>query len=109
VWEGDRPTYVTLVRWATHPLALAAWVGWAAEPEGGSAPPPGAPCPLCGFPTYAWAPAIDFLVEQLIQEDFPAWRRRDGACARCVEGYAVRRGFPVLGGRLRAAWYGGRE
>ena len=95
LWEGERPTYVTLVRWATDPLALAAWVGWAAEPEGGSAPPPGAPCPLCGFPTYAWAPAIDFLVEQLIQEDFPAWRRRDGACARCVEAYAVRREFTV--------------
>ncbi|MBI3974856.1 MAG: hypothetical protein HY334_00515, partial [Armatimonadetes bacterium] len=95
LWEGERPTYATLVRWATDPAALAAWVGSAAEPEGGAVAPLGTPCPLCGFSTYAWGPAIDPEVEQLIQTDFPAWRRRDGACARCVEAYTVQREFAV--------------
>lgn len=104
LWEGDRPTYALLVRWAADPAALAAWVGWSADGAEPAAASLGAPCPLCGFPTYAWAPAIELPVEQVIQEDFPAWRSRDGACARCVEAYAVRREFTAPVGGTSPAW-----
>ncbi len=96
--------YALLVRWAADPAALAAWVGWSTDGAEPAAASLGAPCPLCGFPTYAWAPAIDLPVERVIQEDFPAWRSRDGACARCVEAYAVRREFTAPVGGTSPAW-----
>ncbi len=48
---------------------------------------PGASCPLCKFPTFAWAdkPAVD-----AIRRDFPRWRPEDGCCARCAELYSTR-------------------
>jgi len=93
LWEGERPTYASLVRWATDPAALAAWAGLtlAAEDPRGT-PPPGAPCPLCGFATYAWAPEIDPVIAAAIQADVPEWQPADGVCARCVEAYVAPRG-----------------
>lgn len=90
LWEGERPTYAALARWATDPGVLAAWAGvgpGAAAQR--SALAPGAPCPLCGFPTYDWAPEIDAITADAIRTDFPRWRFTDGVCARCVEAYAV--------------------
>lgn len=93
LWEGERPTYGTLVRWATDPAALAVSVGFALEADQNSPiPPPGAPCPLCGFATHAWAPRIDPAVALRIQADVPAWRPADGVCARCAEGYQMAAG-----------------
>jgi len=93
LWEGERPTYADLVRWATDPGALAAWAGFtrAAEDHKGT-PPPGAPCPLCGFATYAWAPEVGPVIAAAIQADVPGWWPADGVCARCVEAYAAPRG-----------------
>lgn len=91
LWEGERPPYALLVRLAVDPAVVAAWAGASLTLEGRvTGPLPGAPCPLCGFPTHAWAPAIDDTVAGLIEADFPTWRRNEGACARCVEGYALR-------------------
>ncbi len=47
---------------------------------------PGAPCPLCKFPTFVWAdaPAVD-----AIRRDFPRWSPEHGCCARCAELYSM--------------------
>jgi len=91
LWAGERPTYTALLAWATDPGVLAASVG--ASPESAGAvevpPPPGASCPLCGFPTHAWAHPVDAAVARRIQEDVPRWVPALGVCARCVEAYAV--------------------
>ena len=93
LWEGERPAYASLVRWSIDPGALAAWAGFTLEAEDHrSTPPPGAPCPLCGFATYAWAPEIDAVIAVAIQADIPGWQPADCVCARCVEAYAVPRG-----------------
>jgi len=93
LWDGERPPYATLVRWATNPGVLAAWAGFTLETgDHQDTPPPGAPCPLCGFATYAWAPEVDTEMAVAIQADLPGWQRGDGVCARCVEAYAVPRG-----------------
>lgn len=90
LWEGERPTYQMLLHLASDRSALAAFAGMAAGGDPGDpAPMPGGRCPLCGFPTYAWAPAIDEAVAARIAADFPHWHHGHGACARCVEGYAV--------------------
>jgi hypothetical protein len=91
LWEGERPAYAALVQMAANPAALAAWAGIAPDADGASSDPlPGTPCPLCDFPTHAWAPTIDATLASLIGAEFPSWQRSRGACARCVEGYQVR-------------------
>jgi hypothetical protein len=47
---------------------------------------PGAPCPLCKFPTFVWAdaPLVD-----VIHRDFPRWVPEHGCCARCAELYSM--------------------
>jgi len=93
LWEGERPTYATLARWAVDPGALAAWAGFTLPAQDqGASPPPGAPCPLCGFATYAWAPEIDAVTAAAVRADIPHWQPAAGMCARCAEAYAVPRG-----------------
>ncbi|MCG3146909.1 MAG: hypothetical protein PCFJNLEI_00344 [Verrucomicrobiae bacterium] len=49
---------------------------------------PGAPCPLCKFPTFVWAtepPVVE------IGKDFPHWLPAHGCCARCAELYSTGR------------------
>jgi hypothetical protein len=48
---------------------------------------PGAACPLCKFPTFAWADAPP---AESIQRDFPRWLPEHGCCARCAELYTTR-------------------
>ncbi len=52
---------------------------------------PGAPCPLCNFPTYHWEEDLPTdpkdPVAKIIRENHPGWTLRDGACPRCIEGY----------------------
>ena len=96
LWNGARPTYAELVAFARDPLALAIWCGIpaadgvaSAQSAGWAAPVPGAPCPLCGFPTFAWERAIPEGVAARIAADFPTWSPARGACERCVEGYTA--------------------
>lgn len=92
LWEGMRPTFDELVRFAADPHALARWSGVHLDEAGGpdtGRPVPGAPCPLCRFPTHAWAWPIPERIAALIASDFPAWSAAEGACERCVERYAV--------------------
>lgn len=90
LWEGERPTYTMLLRAASDRAVLAAFVGMAVGGDSEDPVPlPGGRCPLCGFPTHDWAPAIDEPVAAKIVADFPRWHRGHGACGRCVEGYAL--------------------
>jgi hypothetical protein len=52
---------------------------------------PGAPCPLCGFPTFDWAQAApdDERLQKAIVRDFPEWQPIRPICGRCAEIYAV--------------------
>jgi hypothetical protein len=54
---------------------------------------PGGACPLCKFPTFDWAGGTELGPEIVgaIQQQFRAWRREDGCCARCAELYAMAR------------------
>ena len=47
---------------------------------------PGAACPLCKFPTFAWA---DTPPADAIRRDFPRWLPAHGCCARCAELYST--------------------
>lgn len=74
LWNGPRPTHAELVTQATI-------VRDEAQHE------PGSSCPLCRFPTFAWAsdpPA------KAIGRDFPQWTIAQGCCARCAELYSVK-------------------
>ena len=52
---------------------------------------PGAPCPLCGFPTFHWAEPAAFTTDLVttLRQQFPNWQPSDGACSRCIETYQV--------------------
>jgi hypothetical protein len=91
LWNGARPTYAALTAFVRDPQALALWGGLLPAVGVASAPAhaPGAPCPLCGFPTFSWETAIPQAIAGRIAGDFPAWSPALGACQRCVEGYAV--------------------
>ncbi len=77
LWRDPAPTHAGLV-------ALAA--GRAArEPH-----QPGAPCPLCAFPTHHWADAGEPALIRAIRTDVPGWEPADGLCDRCLEMYEIR-------------------
>ncbi|MDR7480900.1 MAG: hypothetical protein QN203_00125 [Armatimonadota bacterium] len=99
LWDGMRPTFDELVRFAVDPHALARWSGVHLDQDEGPGgwSGPGAPCPLCRFPTHAWASPVPEGIVALIATDFPGWSPAEGACERCVERYAV---AAELGGAL---------
>lgn len=61
-------------------------------------PAPGASCPLCEFPTFAWV-AEDALPADLartIAAQYPGWTPEQGLCGRCLETYqALAGGAPA--------------
>lgn len=77
LWKDARPTHAGLV-------ALAVGRG-AREPH-----QPGAPCPLCAFPTHHWADTTDDTLIRAILTDVPGWESEDGLCDRCFEMYEIR-------------------
>ncbi len=78
-WNKTSPRHVELMALAADPRDLA----HAHEPL------PGATCPLCNFPTFAWADAKMLAPETvaLVRSEFPSWRVEEGLCGRCVETY----------------------
>ncbi|HEU5395292.1 MAG TPA: hypothetical protein VFV36_10900 [Candidatus Methylomirabilis sp.] len=78
--------------------AHADLVAFAADPGGGLAtraegPHPGERCPLCRFPTHAFAAAPAGLpagVLDRIRTDFPAWDPDWGLCQHCADLYRAR-------------------
>lgn len=77
LWQDPQPVHAGLV-------ALA--LGRAArEPH-----QPGAPCPLCAFPTHHWVDTADDTLIRAIHMDVPGWEPEDGLCDRCFEMYEIR-------------------
>ncbi len=83
LWTNPAPAHRILEELVCDPRQL----------QSTSGPRPGAPCPLCGFPTFAWA-TVATLAEQAlsaIRSEFPHWTPEQGACARCSDIYRVNR------------------
>jgi len=76
LWTNPAPSHRVFLELVCDPCQLRAAPG----------PWPGAPCPLCGFPTFAWADAssLPHDTERAIQAEFPQWTLKQGACARCA-------------------------
>jgi hypothetical protein len=52
----------------------------------------GSRCPLCAFPTYAFAPELEKLSDKVIaeiQSDFPNWQIAQGLCVQCADLYCA--------------------
>jgi hypothetical protein len=92
LWNGPRPSFPQLRRWAEDPPALAIAVGRTI-----SAAPPAGPqagvCPLCRFPSAALELPTPALAE-LVGAEFPGWRPDERLCGRCGDRYR----FAQLGG-----------
>jgi hypothetical protein len=82
LWNNPQPTHRALEGLVCDPRQL----------QSGTGPRPGASCPLCGFPTFAWADdsSLTESAVNLIRSEFPHWTPEQGACARCVDIYQLR-------------------
>jgi len=77
LWKDERPTHARL-------LAVALGRG-SREPH-----QPGAPCPLCAFPTHHWKDVTEDTLIRAIHLDVPDWEPDHGLCGRCFEMYELR-------------------
>jgi hypothetical protein len=79
LWRGELAQHGPLVAIAADPRAL----------RGRHAPVPGAPCPLCGFATFAWSDTKGMrgAARERMHVDFPHWGGDEPVCARCAEMY----------------------
>ena len=83
LWDNPAPAHSELVALLQDARALSLATG----------PQPGAPCPLCGFPTHAWAPPerLDAGTIRAIGAEFAHWNPEQGVCSRCVAIYRANR------------------
>jgi hypothetical protein len=83
LWSNPAPTHRALEELVCDPRQLQSTAG----------PRPGAPCPLCGFPTFAWADPASLTDDTAvtIRSEFPHWAPEHGACGRCFAIYRVMR------------------
>jgi hypothetical protein len=83
LWANPAPTHRALEGLACQPRELQSACG----------PQPGAPCPLCGFPTFVWATENSLMPQAVdaIRSEFAGWTPAQGACARCAAVYRLRR------------------
>jgi hypothetical protein len=83
LWADPSPRHELLAELVSDPRQLQAT----------TRPGPGAPCPLCGFPTFVWATPASLAEPMLsaIHSEFPHWTPEQGACARCSSIYRVNR------------------
>jgi hypothetical protein len=81
LWSGKLARHDALMAVASDPRGL----------RGARVPLPGAACPLCGFPAFAWTDGGQLApdVQGRIGADFPGWSAADPVCARCAEMYAA--------------------
>jgi hypothetical protein len=82
LWSEPAPTHARLLALASDPRDLKS------HPQIS----PGAPCPLCGFPTFAWAETsrCDHEIISMVIAEFTHWSPDQGACQRCMETYRAR-------------------
>jgi hypothetical protein len=83
LWNDPQPAHRAFEELVCDPCQLQSTTG----------PRPGAPCPLCGFPTFAWADDSSLTEDAvtLIRSEFAHWVPGQGACSRCVDVYRVQR------------------
>jgi hypothetical protein len=88
LWNNSSPTHGELLSIASDPRGT----------HSAGQPAPGAPCPLCGFATFAWAAAEKLAPDAIarIQQEFPHWTAEQGACGRCAEIYRRAFAFAIL-------------
>lgn len=79
LWTNPTPSHQHLEKLVCDPRQLKTAAG----------SEPGACCPLCGFPTFAWAEpgTIPAGTVATIQSEFPFWSLEQGICGRCYEIY----------------------
>lgn len=92
LWQAERLTHAELLEMARDLNKLVGRYERHALDLSGEerASMPGAPCPLCRFPTYAWSNELTVEIIKLIKQDSPAWEPEQGACERCVELYSLK-------------------
>lgn len=88
LWDGPRPVFDDLRRWATLPETLSD--DRASQSAQTSAPVAGRSgrCPLCAFP----CPVLEVAGSETalrVREDFPAWEPESGICPRCLDRYQL--------------------
>ena len=81
LWNNPTPTHRILLNLVCDPR----------DGQVATRPRPGAPCPLCGFPTFAWEPSesLEARTVRSISSEFPRWRSEQGLCTRCAAIYRV--------------------
>jgi hypothetical protein len=81
LWQNEAPKHRELAALVADPRDLNSACG----------PKPGAPCPLCGFPTFDWRDAdqVPPNIVEAIKREFPNWAIAQGLCGRCYETYQV--------------------
>lgn len=79
LWQDASPTHRELIALVSDPRGLRSAPGGV----------PGATCPLCDFPTFAWADVGDLPLgaRERIAAEFPHWLPEHGLCNRCLESY----------------------
>lgn len=87
LWNEPQPVHGNLLTLASDPRGANHAIGAF----------PGSPCPLCGFPTFAWATAavISEPLVRVIRKEFPEWSAEQGLCERCARVYGALRSAPV--------------
>lgn len=93
--------------WTEPSPSHAAFLDLIADPRGlrdTQRPSPGGSCPLCEFPTFAWAPVSEISQEinDRIGVEFPGWSPENGLCSRCLETYQAVCRFAGVGASVRA-------
>ncbi len=88
LWLNPSPTHQILAELACDPRQL----------QSSSGPGAGAPCPLCGFPTFAWAdPAVlTNDIAAIVRSEFPLWAPEHGACSRCFKIFRLKQAASPL-------------
>ena len=89
LWGAADVTHDRLWAMASDVRTLLAFAGVSGGVDVSGGPMPGARCPLCKFPTYAWSPPLEPHVAAILQLDFPNWHPDDGVCDRCAELYRM--------------------
>ena len=110
-WPEDRQRDTFHALWHSAAPSHSGFLALISDPRGlrgAQGPAPGASCPLCDFPTFAWADAEALSPETAarVLAEFSAWTPDQGLCGRCLEAYQA---SAALGEPLALAAQGDHE
>jgi len=88
LWGVDDFTHDRLKELAEDPALVVSYIDRNIE-DAKELCPPGAPCPLCKFPTHKWVKdnAIKEEVAGLVRQDLSSWYPNQGVCETCYQYY----------------------